>query len=228
MFDKDKLASLAGAAKALAVFGVSRLLVLMGCAFSWRYFKPFPEARWSIAAPWWWSNLVRFDSAFYINIAASGYAYNGNAHEAHTVVFFPGYPILIRAAAWILHISIPFSAFFVANACSAGAVVLLFWLVARKWDEQIALATVAILSFFPSSLFLSAAYAEGAGLLFTVAAFFFLFRGQVALAALSAGCLSATGLGFVLAIPLLYGAWQQSDGRFSLRPQAEPLQWGPR
>jgi hypothetical protein len=135
-----------------------------------------------------------------------------------SIVFFPGYPMLFRVVARILRISLPFSAVFVSNLCAAGAVVLLFWLVSRLWDENTALATVAIVSMFPGSLFLSAAYAESAALLFTVAAFAALFRGRLALAAACAGCVSGMRpLGFLLAIPLVYAVWRNTGRRLSLR-----------
>ena len=207
-----------GTAKALAILGMSRVIVLMGMAFSASYLKPYPLPRWNIPAPWWWRGLVHFDSAFYLAIAQSGYQYNGNPLEGQSIVFFPGYPILLRAVAQVLRITLPASAVIVSNVCAAGAAVLLFHLVARLWDQETALLTVAAVCLFPSSLFLSAAYAESAGLLFTVATFVFLFRGRVALSAICAGCASGIRpLGFLLAIPLIYAIWRRSGRRFSLR-----------
>jgi hypothetical protein len=209
---------LAGTAKALAIFGASRIVILMGFAFSATYVKPNTgPGIWNIVAPWW-RYLLRFDSAYYLDIAAYGYRYNGNPQEMQNIVFFPGYPILFHVAARILPISLPFSAVFVSNLCAAGAIVLLFRLVARRWNEDTAFFTVAAVSFFPASLFLSAAYAEGAGLLFTVAAFYFLFRGRIALAAACAGCSSGIRpLGFLLAIPLIYAVWRDTGRRLSMR-----------
>jgi len=190
----------------------------MGFAFSVTYLKPVSgPGIWNIAAPWW-RYLLRFDSGYYLDIATYGYRYNGNALEMQSIVFFPGYPILCGVAARILPISLPFSMVFVSNLCAAGAVALLFRLAARLWDEDTALLTVAAVCLFPASLFLSAAYAESAGLLFTAAAFAFLFRGQIALAAVCAGCLSGTRpLGFLLAIPLIYAIWDGAGRRLSWR-----------
>ena len=206
-------------AKALAIFGVSRIIMLMGFAFSASYLKVLQGSGfWKIQAPRWWSYLLRYDSAYYLDIAEYGYRYNGNPLQMQSVVFFPGYPILVGAAARILPISVPFSAVLVSNLCAAAALVLLFLLVARLWDQDTALFTVAAVSLFPASLFLSAAYAESAGLLFTVAAFVFMFRGRMALAAACAGCVSATRpLGFLLTVPLIYAVWRRAGKRFSLR-----------
>ena len=212
------ISRLTGTAKALAIFGVSRIVILMGFAFSATYLKPNSgPGIWNIVAPWW-RYLLRYDSAYYLDIASYGYNYNGNPQAMQSIVFFPGYPLLFRVVAGMLRISLPFSAVFVSNLCAAGAVVLLFRLVARLWDEDTALATVAVVSLFPASLFLSAGYAESAGLLFTVAAFALLFRGRVALAVVCAGCMSGIRpLGFLLAIPLVYAVWRDTGRRFSLR-----------
>jgi hypothetical protein len=215
---KTRYAAFQGAFLALAIFGASRIVVVGGLAFSAAYLKPNPgPGLWTIAAPWW-RYLLRFDSAYYLDIARVGYRYNGNPQQMQSIVFFPGYPLLVRAAAWILPISIPFSAVFVPNLCAAIAIVLLYQLAKRLWDHDVALATVAIVSLFPTSLFLSTAYSESAALLFTVAAFWFLFRDRLWLAAICAGLLSGTRpIGFVLAIPLIYEVWLRAGKRFSVR-----------
>jgi hypothetical protein len=129
--------------------------------------------------------------------------------------------MLFGAAARILPITLPFSSVFVSNLCAAAAMLLLFALVARLWDEDTAIFTiftVAAVSLFPASFFLSAGYAESTALLFTVAAFAFLFRGRIALAAVCAGCLSGIRpLGFLLSIPLIYATWRSAGSRSSLR-----------
>ena len=208
----------AGLAKALAVFGASRLIVLMGFVFSINYLKPNPTPNpWNLPFPWL-RFFLRFDSAYYLDIAANGYRYNGNPLQMQSIVFFPGYPMLIAGLPPILHISLPGSAILVSNLCASAAVALLFVLVARLWDEDVAILTVAALSLFPASLFLSAAYSEGAALLLTIAAFALAFRGRLLLAALCAGCLSATRpLGFLLSIPLIYDVWRNHGRRLSPR-----------
>ncbi|MGO4883140.1 MAG: mannosyltransferase family protein [Bryobacteraceae bacterium] len=212
------MSRLTGTAKALAIFGVSRIVALMGLAFSGSYIKENTlPGLWNAGAPWW-RYLLRYDSAYYLAIAADGYDYNGDPSRMQDVAFFPGYPLLVRWAARMLRLSVPFSAIFVSNLCAAGAIALLFWLAARLWDEDTGLATVAAVSLFPASFFLSAAYAESAALLFSLAAFLLLFRGRIAFAALCAGCASGIRpLGFLLAIPLVYSVWSRADRRFSLR-----------
>jgi hypothetical protein len=209
---------LTGVAKALAIFSVSRLIVLMGFAFSFGFLKENSgPGAWNIQAPWW-RFLLRYDSAYYADIAKYGYRYDGNPLRMQSIVFFPGYPLLFRAVARILRNNLPLSAVVVSNLCAAGAVVLLFWLVARQRDEQTALFTVAAVCLFPASLFLSAAYAESAALLFTVAALAFMLRGRMALAAVCAGCASGIRpLGVLLSIPLIYAIWRDTGSRFSLR-----------
>jgi hypothetical protein len=189
----------------------------MGIAFSMGHIPAnSAPGHWNIAEPWRY--LLRFDSGYYLDIAAFGYGYSGNPLEPQRIVFFPGYPILFASIGRMLRISLPLSAVLVSNLCAAGAAVLLFWLVARLWDRDIALLTIAAVSLFPASLFLSAAYSESAALLFTVAAFACIFRGRMVLAAICAGCLSGIRpLGFLLSIPLIYAIWRENGRRFSIR-----------
>lgn len=87
----DYLSRSSGMAKALAIFGASRIIILMGIAFSANVLMedPMPGV-WNTQAPWWGRYLLRFDSGYYPDIASTGYAYNGNPLQMQSIVFFPG------------------------------------------------------------------------------------------------------------------------------------------
>ena len=207
---------LRGFLAAAAIFGASRLVMFMGVAFSLNYVKPNPApGLWNVGTLWW-RYLLRFDSAYYLDIAQQGYNYDGNPMHMQSIVFFPGYPVLARAVAMILGVSVPFGSILVSNLCTFAAILLLYDLIRRTWDKTIALTTVAVLSLFPTSLFLSAGYSEGTALLLTVAVFWFLSRDRLALAVVCAGLVAGTRpVGFVAAIPLIYEVWLRTGKRIS-------------
>jgi Gpi18-like mannosyltransferase len=79
-------------------------------------------------------------------------------------------------------------------------------LVAERYDNETAVSAVAFLSFFPGSLFFSAAYTESLTFLFIVCFFLFLLRKRFVIAACFAGlCFATRSTGLVLLAPL---AWE--------------------
>jgi hypothetical protein len=89
------------------------------------------------------------------------------------------------------------------------AVLLLFKLVRERFDDRTALATVAMISFFPASVFLSAGYTESLALLLMVSFFLALARERFVAAALLAGLAVATrSSGIVLFPVLLWELWR--------------------
>jgi hypothetical protein len=204
--------------KALAIFAVSRAVILLAILFAaTRIPPPSTYGTWNVGAGWWhW--LLRWDSGYYLSIAQNGYTYDGDSSHFQTVVFFPGYPILIRGLALVCGVGFPQAAVVASNLCSLGAILLLFQLVKRHWDAGTATATVAVVSFFPASLFLSAAYSEGPALLLTVLFFTLLLNRRFMWAAVCAGCISAARpTGVLLTLPMVFEIWSHFKRRVSLR-----------
>ena len=78
----------------------------------------------------------------------------------------------------------------VSNVAGLLAIVVLFKLVREEFGDQLALATTALLSFFPASVFLSAGYTEPLELLLIVS--FFLVSEARTLFVGSAACRSGS------------------------------------
>ena len=194
---------------ALIVYLISRGLVVVASEFAVRLI-PLQNPSFSLAGPYWYHRLLRWDSGWYRGIAEHGYSYNGNPEVQQNVAFFPLYPMISRLISTALHIPTYDALFLVANVSSVAAVVLLFKLVREEFGDDVAFPTIALLSFFPSSVFLSAGYTEGLALLLIVVFFLLLKREHYVLAAVVAGFACATRTtGIVLLPVLLWDLWRK-------------------
>ena len=100
----------------------------------------------------------------------------------------------------------------VSNVAGLLAIVMLFKLVREEFGDQLALATTALLSFFPASVLLSAGYTEPLALLLIVSFFLALKRKYYLSAALLAGlAISTRSTGIVLLPVLLWEIWRNRD-----------------
>ena len=206
---------------ALAIYLCSRLVVFLGVLFGNAYIALGDEA-W-LAGTHWYHRLLRWDSEWYKIIASEGYTYDGNPALKQTVVFYPLYSALCRLVSEALRIDVVDAMLLVANLAAATAVLLLFKLVRERFGDRNALATVAMISFFPSSVFLSAGYTESLALLLMVSFFLAVARERFLAAALLAGLAVATrSSGIVLFPVLLWELWRcRSPRRFLI--EAVPL-----
>ncbi|MBX9709601.1 MAG: hypothetical protein K2X60_01050 [Xanthobacteraceae bacterium] len=193
--------------KAAAIFLSSRIVILLAVPFS-KIYIPLGTDAW-VAGPNWYHHLLRWDSEWYNLIATEGYRYNGNPNDLQTVVFYPLYPLVTRAVAAVTGLGAPAALLVVANIAALAAIVLLFKLVREECDDCIALLTVAFLSFFPGSIFLSAGYTEPLTLLLIVCFFLVLKREWFFAAAAIAGlAVAARSAGIVLLPVLLWQMWR--------------------
>ena len=87
------------------------------------------------------------------------------------IVFYPLFPMLARALATIGGLAPADAMLLVSNVAGLLAIVMLFKLVREEFGDQLALATIALLSFFPASVLLSAGYTEPLALLLIVSFF---------------------------------------------------------
>jgi hypothetical protein len=166
--------------------------------------------------------LARWDAAWYLRIADSGYA-GSDARAA----FFPLYPLLVRALAT------PFSAspaallvasYAVALAAFLGALVLLYRLVSLELGRPLARPTLLLLSVFPAALFFGAPYSESLFLLLAVGAFYAARTGRWAWAGMAAAGAAATrSAGILLLLPLAMLWWTSQNSIAA--PRAEPAAW---
>ena len=147
----------------LLVFAASRVLVLLAAATGALVAtsRPVQSGPWPVI-PGTGSDavngLLRWDSAWYAEVAARGY---GTEAVDPRNAFFPLYPLLCRAVAFPLGVSVSTAGLLVATVAGAAATVLVWLLGRRLADEAGADRMAALFAFFPGSFVFSMAYAEG-------------------------------------------------------------------
>jgi hypothetical protein len=195
---------------AISIFLCSRLVVALGLVFSQKYL-PIASDVWS-AGPFWYHQLLQWDSEWYFKIVTEGYRFIDDPTIEQNVVFYPLYPMLARALVVVSGLTPSDSMLLVSNVAGLSAVVALFKLVRDEFGDRLALATTALLSFFPTSILLSAGYTEPLELLLIVLFFIALKPKRYLLAAFFAGLAVADrSTGIVLLPVLLCEMWLNRD-----------------
>jgi Mannosyltransferase (PIG-V) len=195
---------------AISIFLCSRVVIALGLLFS-RQHMPIDPNVWS-AGPGWYHQLLQWDAEWYFKIATQGYRYDSDPTLYQNIVFYPLYPMLARGLAAIGGLGVPDALLLVSNISGFFAIVLLFKLVREEFGDPPALATVALVSFFPTSVLLSAGYTEPLELLLIVAFFLVLKRKRYVAAALFAGLAVADrSTGILLTPILLWEMWRNLD-----------------
>ena len=196
----------------VSTFLISRTVVALGLVFSQKYL-PIGADIWS-AGPSWYHQLLQWDSEWYFRIATEGYRYSGDPAVPQSIVFYPLYPMLARGFAAVSGMAPSNALLLISNVAGLLAIIALAKLVREEFDDQLALATTAVLSFFPASVVLSAGYTESLELLLIVLFFLVLKRKRYFAAALLAGLAVADrSTGIVLLPVLLREMWLNRDQR---------------
>jgi Gpi18-like mannosyltransferase len=162
------------------------------------------------AGPRWYHHLLRWDSFWYATIVNDGYKYNGNDLIYQPVVFYPLYPLIAKTLTIFTGVDSLVALLVVANVTALLSVPLLLKFVRQDCGNQVAFLTIAFLSFFPTSLFLSAGYTESLTLLLILCFFLSLKGEHYILAAAFAGLASAArSTGVVLLPVLILEVWRK-------------------
>jgi len=175
---------------------------------------PTAEATWRVSTSELPNMLARWDTAFYHSIATGGYAWNPVVFSHQNVVFFPLYPLMMRAIGGVIGGYPLVAGLIVSLACFSFASVLVYRLAAVELGEARAWPALLLLAAFPYALFFSVDYTESLFLLVSVGAFYAMRRGRtgaVALCGFAAGLTRPNGLW--LALPLVWMAWSDSGGK---------------
>jgi Mannosyltransferase (PIG-V) len=209
---------------AWSVFWTTRAAVLVVAVFAALSFGPAmgglaernagvfdePELTRSLAEPLL-SPLARWDAAWYLRIAESGYG--GSDVRA---AFFPLYPLLVRAVAAPFGASpgaLLVAAYVVSLAAFLGALVLLHRLVSLELGRPLAQPALLLLAVFPAAVFFGAPYSESLFLLLAVGAFYAARTGRWAWAgAAAAGGAATRSSGVLLLLPLAMLWWSSGSG----------------
>jgi hypothetical protein len=195
--------------QAQLIFLSSRLVMALATIFAVRFVPQAPgDGTWN-ANPSWCHYLLRYDSGWFVRIMREGYTYDAAFAGEQPVAFLPLYPLVSWFVGFIFSIHNHNAVLVVSNVSVLAAIPLLYKLIRDEYDHEVALYAVALLSFFPTSLFLSAGYSESLTLLLIISFFLFLRRGQFLLASIFAGLALATRLtSVVLLLPLIWEMWR--------------------
>ena len=132
--------------------------------------------------------LARWDAFWYLDIASRGYHWNGNPLEQQNVVFFPLFPLLMRAVGAAIG-GHPLLAGLLVSLAAFLLALSYFWRwTADRLGADAATGAVWLLSAFPSAIFFSAVYTESLYLLIVVAACYYAERRQFARSAIAWDC----------------------------------------
>jgi hypothetical protein len=147
-----------------------------------------------------------YDAPLYTALANHGYG----PDMGPATVFYPGYPLLIRAASFLLFGQTLLAALVVANV----AAIIFFWyfyrLTEAEYGAAVARRAVIFSAIFPSCFFLFLPYTEAPLLAFTVMTFYYgRERRWLAAGLLAAGAALVKQQGLLLLVPLAYMMWQQ-------------------
>ena len=149
----------------------------------------------------------RWDAPHYLFIAQHGYAPTGE--ERLFLVFFPLYPWLVRATAWVVQDTLS-AAFLVSGMASVLAVLLLYRLARLDVQEPTARRAALFALVFPTSYFLHIPYTESLFLALVLLAFLAAREGRWPVAGLVGFLASMTRPNGILLLPALaVEAWCQ-------------------
>jgi hypothetical protein len=190
---------------AFGLFLASRVVVFLGVAFADLVVAPQVGPGFWQAGEAWYHRLLRWDSGWYMRIAARGYAGDANPAVETPIAFFPLLPMLARGLSALTGLRIIDSLLLVANAGGLAAVMLLVALVRHAHGAPVAVRAAALLAFLPSSVFLSSAYSEPLALAFCIGALLALQNGWFAAAAMASALATATRSASVALVPVLAG-----------------------
>jgi hypothetical protein len=146
---RDRVAALASPARwAIGTYVMSRLLLLAVAGAV----AAFNHQRLGTAAS-------RFDGQWYLRLAEHGYPTTA-LHAKSTLGFFPLYPIVARAVAWVTTLPVPLASLLTSLTGGLVAAVLIQRLATEWWGEQAGRRAVLIFCLFPGTVVFSMTYSE--------------------------------------------------------------------
>ncbi len=169
-----------------------------------------------------WHNAVtaweRADSLWFLRIASTGYRLDDSS-----AAFFPLFPMLVRAVAWLTGGRYLLAGFVVSNVALLIGLVVLFKLTAEEFGALMARRTVLYLCLFPTAFFLFSPFSESLFLAFAVGSVYAARHRHWLLAGgLGAGAALTRSVGIALCVVLAVEALHQLLGDRRAQPWGAP------
>ena len=145
----------------------------------------------------------QWDCGWYVSIVEGGYSPVPIESQpgATNYAFFPLYPLLVKAFAYLTGFSPVMAGLVISNtAFFLGLTYIYRLVIAQSGSRQLARLTVAIICILPGTFVFSAVYTESTFLLCLAASMFYFQRGEYGRSGLAAAALSAVRSNGVLLI----------------------------
>ncbi len=204
-------------ARLLAVFLVARLLVV-ACAVGVEQLAP-PNPAGPAGSVLRYTDrpllasLTSWDGVYYLGIAADGYRAGSVNGPYPNIVFFPLYPLAVRAVATPLGGDVPLAGVLVANAAGLAALFVAYALARRRLSSKAALLAATFVALQPGAVAFAMTYSDSLFTLLAVGAILCAERDQRPAAGALAVLAGLTRLqGTLLIVPLLL-LFAARDGR---------------
>jgi hypothetical protein len=210
--------------RAAAVAGVwagSRLSLVGFVLLSSYLLRVDPQLRGQDAGRWLLERLTWWDSWHYLRIADVGYLPPGL--PCCDQAFFPGYPLLIRAAAPLTGGNLILAGLAISLVAGCVAAVLL-WRLGEQRGAGVGAVAVTFLAVAPFGIFLTSVYTEALFLALALGAWWLGLRRRWWLAGLltaAASGVRVNGLFLAAALAVMYLVQLRGDGRW--RPRLDAL-----
>jgi hypothetical protein len=196
------------APRLLALFLVARLLVV-ACAIAVERLAP-PDPNGPAGSVLRatdrpvLASLTAWDGVYYLGIAADGYRAGPVNGPYPNAVFFPLYPLAVRAAAVPLNGDLPLAGVLVANAAALGALFLAYALARRRVGRAAAFLAATFVTLQPGAVAYSMTYSDSLFLLLAVGSLLCAESGSRAAAGMLSSLAALARLqGALLLVPLL-------------------------
>ncbi len=176
----------------LPTFLTTRLALLLLTYFAGVIFNVPPNTSFPLTFNNVLYSWYHWDATHYLTIATQGYLSQGD------VAYFPLYPAVVHTVSAVLHQDPLIIGMLISNLAFLGALMVLYRLVTKEFDQETAKRCVLYITIFPTAALYFAAYAESLFLLFVLASFYTLRRGMWWLAGLFGGLATLTDAAGIL------------------------------
>ena len=135
-----------------------------------------------------------WDAGWYLNIMKNGYTLFEPEPGQRNTVFFPLYPMTVKATSAVLHIDLAWASVLVSAGAFVAASVVFYRWVMERWGIRTAQSSLLLMATAPYAFYFNACYTESLFLLVLVSAFYAAQRQRWLLAGLFLALASATRL----------------------------------